>query len=266
MLKSLIALEEMKSLLKGCKALPNQAGGPLVRLEAVMRIFPMDKYVPAKRLAGVANCNLARINPASLKDAKALLRQGFADKLAPGDRPILDRWAEAWWAKRGEAPKRAPAATRRKPRQQYARSVMRFAGVCKGNLTRMKVSSEEEAVSTLRRVYGPKVRSEDIPQLDAFAREWWASKSSPSLPKAPKKVVVITLEDLKLARALENQVDTFFCEGYRRIEALAPILTTVTALGGLPRAIGVISSLRSLIGAHKEGPQTDPPDEPSPAV
>ena len=252
--------------MKGCKALPNKAGGPLVRLEAVVRTFQMAEYGPIKRLAGVANCNLARINPASLEDAKALLQRGFADKVPPNDRRVLDSWAEAWWAKRGKAQKRASTATRRKPRQQYARSVMRFAGVCKGNLTRMKVSSEEEAVSTLRRVYGPKVRPEDIPQLDAFAREWWASRSSPSLPKAPKKVVVITLEDLKLARALENQVDTFFCEGDRRIEALAPILTTVAALGGLPRAIGVIDSLRSLIGAHREGPQTDPPDEPRPAV
>jgi len=226
----------------------------------------MAKYVPVKRLMGVAHCNLARINPASLEDAKALLRQGFAHKVAPRERPILDEWAEAWWEKRHKVPERASAPRKRRLSKQNATSVMRFAGVCRGNLTRMKVSSEEEAIATLRRVYGPKVRPEDFSQLDQFAREWWASKTAPSLPRTPKKPVVITFEDLKLARALENQVDAFFCEGDRRIEALAPILSTVTALGGLPRALGVISSLRSLIGASEEGSHTDPPKDPPPAV
>lgn len=200
------------------------------------------------RLAGVAACNLARLKPQSLAAAKELLHNGFDKRIPPRHRGILDRWAERWWNQQFHALASGPHPS---GPPSSPKTVLRLSGVARGNLTRMKVGSREAAKATLRRLYGSKVERHELATLDRFADEWWSSHAgseavscaAEAVQAAPKP---ITVDELHMARQLEDAIMAFFENGLPNLRSLAPVIHKIDALGGLIRAEAVVDALHQL--------------------
>ena len=217
------------------------------------------------RIAGVAACNLARLKPASLEEAKELLKKGFSARVRPEDREVLNFWAERWWNRR--------TAGRSKKRSAPSGSAMRLAGVARGNLTRSKepIRTEQAAKDRLRRIYGSMVKRSELLILDRFASEWWAARQAQHVESQPNEGgesdPPVSVDDLKNVRKLNGEIEFFLENGLSDLDAVSDIVKLVNQLGGLERAKRAQKVLEKLINPwadrleDSEGSCNAPPEQ-----